>query len=815
MNIKKTFISLMMILSLTNIIANAQEAVGTCSYNKSHALEALLKNQKLSHEKALIGDTIHISNYTIYIDTTRFSDSTIWGHTNMEVVSKMNNVNNITLNLLNMTIDSISSNNIPITNYTYNSPNLYITTPSTMNINDSIPLKIYYHGHPKEDLSGWGGFYWVGGYAFSVGVAFTAIPHNFGRCWYPCIDEFTDKSFYEFYVACDTPNNAVCNGLLLNTINNLNGTNTYHWKLNEAIPSYLSCMAVGPFYTLQRTADGIPVKWFLPAADTNSTLATFINLNAVLANDTSHWGPYRWEKIGYVETPINIGGMEHATAINIGSAFMNGTLTYEYLYAHELSHHWFGDLITCKTAADMWLNEGWACYNESFFYQAIYGETTYRNWHRTNHRKVLQFAHIVDSAYLTLNNIPIWDTYDDLNVYQKGADMVRNIRNYMGDSLFFPSVRGYLNDFAWGNPSSYDLMNKLTQYSGIDMTRFFNDWIFQPGFPHYSIDSVTSVPNGNNFDVTVYTRQRHKGTTHNTIMPVDITFADGVDSVTNSVVIDTNLNSFNFTLPFNPTWTAIDRNEKVAHAVSCYERYIDTTGSFSFPETNATLISLNAGTGNNFVRIEHNWVAPDGFKRTNPGIRLSDYHYYKVDGIFSPGFVAKSIILYNGKNDLTSGYIDNTLITGTEDSLVLLYRANTADDWHLVSDYTKNMGNVLDKAGSFSLDTLLKGEYVFGYYDYTVTGINEIKPNSASTLQVYPNPNEGIVNITLNLNKGEQGLVKITDVKGAIVYSDTIKFPNDKLVYDASKLSAGAYLVSLEIKGKNIASTKFILNHTK
>src|ERR1035438_9759261 len=98
MNIKKTVISMVMILFITTIIAKAQKAVGTCQFNKSQTLEALLKNQKNSKEKSLIGDTIHVSSYTIYIDTTRFSDSTIWGHTNMEVISRMNSINNITLN---------------------------------------------------------------------------------------------------------------------------------------------------------------------------------------------------------------------------------------------------------------------------------------------------------------------------------------------------------------------------------------------------------------------------------------------------------------------------------------------------------------------------------------------------------------------------------------------------------------------------------------------------------------------------------------------------------------------------------------------
>lgn len=816
LNVMKTLeviLALVLVLIMNGAIVMGQDLKSHQDIKKENAMKALIDGhpRNLSSQQ-MTGDTIHVSRYAIYMDTVRFSDTSLFGHTDLEVVSKLNGVTTATLSLLQLTIDSISSGGVPLA-YNYNDTSIIITLPSMLNINDSVGMKIYYHGHPKRDPSGWGGWYWSGSYAFNIGVGFDAQPHTIGRYWYPCIDEFTDKSLYEFYITCDTGKKAFCNGLLLNTINNNNGTRTYHWKLNEPIPSYLACMAVAPFYILNRTVAGIPVEWAVTTADTAHTLATFINFNAVIANDTSHWGPYRWEKIGYVETPINIGGMEHATAINIGTAFINGMLTYEYLYAHELSHQWFGDMVTCKTPQDMWLNEGWACYNEAFFYQAIYGEKRYRDWIRTTHRNVLQFAHIVDSAYLAINNIPVWHTYDDLNVYKRGADLVRTIRNYMGDTAFFPAVRGYLNDYAFSNANSYDLRDKLTQHSSIDMTRFFDDWIFTPGFPHFSIDSVTSIQNGGSYDVTVYTRQRSKGNNHIYKMPVDITFADGVDSMTTSVFIDTVLNTFHFTLPFNPTWTALDRNEKTAHAVTCYEQPINTTGNFAFPETNvASFIPTNLGAGNNFVRIEHNWVAPDPFKGYNHGIRLSDYHYFKVDGVFSSGFVAKCTFSYNGGTSLSTGYLDNTLINGTEDSLVLLYRANTADEWHPCSHYLFNMGNANDKIGSFTVDTLLKGEYAFGYYDHSVASVFAIGSNVLNDLMVFPNPSTGIVNIKYHLKNGEEGLLRIKDSTGKIVYSVRINSSDDTVIYKARNKAIGTYFVSVEVNGKPVQTKKFIIN---
>jgi hypothetical protein len=267
-------------------------------------------------------------------------------------------------------------------------------------------------------------------------------------------------------------------------------------------------------------------------------------------------------------------------------------------------------------------------------------------------------------------------------------------------------------------------------------------------------------------------------------------------------------------LPFNPTWTALDRNEKMAHAVVCYEMKINTTGNFTFPETNSAIIPVNLGAGSNMVRIEHNYVAPDGFKGNNYGILISNYHYYTVDGNFSPGFVGKCTFQYNGSTNTSNGFLDNNLITGIEDSLVLLYRSGTADDWHIVSDYVLNMGaNHGDKIGSFTVDTLLKGEYAFGYRNYIAANVSEIKKSSKNTLNVFPNPNSGIVNISFHLNNGDEGLLKINDMKGKLIYSSKVKSGNDTLVYDASKQPSGNYFVSLEIKGKPVQTVKFILNH--
>src|ERR1041385_8174779 len=147
---------------------------------------------------ALVSDTITVRHYTISIDTIDYAAHTIRGNAALTVMSKLNNINDITLSLLELNIDSIISNGQPLV-YSYNDTSLHITPPATLNQNDSVTFTVYYNGQPHQDAS-WGGFYFSGQYAFNLGVSFSEDPHNFGRVWFPCIDEFTDRSLYDFYI---------------------------------------------------------------------------------------------------------------------------------------------------------------------------------------------------------------------------------------------------------------------------------------------------------------------------------------------------------------------------------------------------------------------------------------------------------------------------------------------------------------------------------------------------------------------------------------------------------------------------------------
>ena len=771
---------------------------------------AIFNEEKAS---ANVSDTIHVTHYNLSIDTINFSAHTLRGSSLLNIQSKVNGVNNITLNLLKMIIDSIKSKGQKL-NYTYiANTDIHISPASLLNVGDTMSLRVFYHGSPQQDAS-WGGFIFSGTYAFNMGVGFDSDPHSFGKVWYPCVDEFTDHSSYEFHITTSATNKAFCNGTLQSVTNNPNGTKTWHWNLNQNIPAYLASIAVAPFYTMKKTYNGIPVEWAIMPTDSAKTKNTFVNIGSALSTFTNAYGPYRWDKAGYVAIPFNYGAMEHATSIHIGKAFIDGTLSYETLWAHELSHHWWGDLVTCETEGDMWLNEGFASFNESLFLENLYGQTSYKNNIRSMNRYVLQFSHIDDGGYLALVNVPHLYTYGT-TVYQKGAMVAHTLRNYMGDSKFFQGCKDYMNNRAFGNANSDDFRNELATSSGSNLNDFFTDWVKNPGFPQFSIDSTQTVNLGNQYLVKVFTKQKQKGNTHTYNMLVECNLTNGVKDTTVTLNINSTTNVFSIQTSFLPSWISLDRNEKICDAISDYEKTIVSAGTNLFPETNASLNVLNTGTANSIVRIEHNWVAPDDFIGQNPGIKLSDYHYYKIEGIFSAGFKSKATFNYDGTYTST-GYIDNTLfpIGGKEDSLVILYRKGAGYNWEKVKGYTLNKGvSSTDKKGTFTIDTLKIGEYVFGYYDFTLSTNKESQLIAEKYYQLHisPNPIKEVCKIQFSIPSNTKGSIRISDTLGREVFQSNVYSHQDFINWDTWQKKPGIYIVSLFVNDSIVKSEKILL----
>ncbi len=733
-------------------------------------------------------DSIHIQRYDIRIDSLSFSQQSLWGVTTLTVESKVDQLSEVNLSLDGFTIDSVLRNGNLIS-HTYDGLNLKILLPSSINTGETDTVSVIYHGNPAQDPSGWGGYYWNGSnYAFNMGVGFEEDPHVFGRAWFPCLDVFTDRAAYDFHIKVSGDYKGFCNGELISVEDHGNGLSTYHWQMDEPIPTYLASMAVAEYHFLERTYSGIPTIWAALPQDTLNVLSTFQHMQEAVDAFVSAYGPYQWDKIGYALVPFNAGAMEHASSIHIGKPFVNGSLTYETLWAHELAHMWWGDLVTCENQENMWLNEGFAAYSEALFTGAVYGDEAYKNWIRENHRAVLQFAHVTDGDYYAMDEIPHSVTYGS-TVYEKGPDVVHTLRHHMGDSLFFMSCKAYMDSLAFGNGNSYDLRDEFSEASGLNLNAFFDGWVFEAGFPHFSIDSFSVMPIPDVFQVEIFIRQKQRGNTHIYEMPIQVNLANADSSMNVWLNVTGQTQSFIVHPAFEPTMITIDRWEKMSDAISDFEHVITTIGTYAFNQTNVEIEVMNAGLNTSIIRIEDHFVQPDGFIGENPGIYLNPYHYWSVDGLLANGFHSTAEFEYNGSANNSQGYMDNDLIL-TEDSLVFMYRLGAGYEWQEVDGYEVVTGaSLTNKRGSVVIDTLKKGEYVLARRDFTAS-ITSFETRVKS-LFAYPNPTDEKVIFELPAGRWNAQLI---DLRGRIVME---KLVSNGFELDVSITKAGNYVLRL------------------
>ncbi|MBL7766575.1 MAG: T9SS type A sorting domain-containing protein [Chitinophagaceae bacterium] len=758
-------------------------------------------------------DTIDIRKTIIEIDMTDFVTHIIYGHSTLDVKAKVNNVSQLIFDLEGLTVDSVKWNG-QLTTYNMSSPNLSINLLTTMQMNDTALVDVYYHGVPVADAT-WGGFSFVGNYGFQMGVGFNAQPHSFGRTWHPCFDNFVERCPYEFYVTTTNDKMAVCNGMLLDSVTNANTTKTWHWKLNEEIPSYLSCVAVCNYVFVTKTLNGnngnVEALIACEAVDSNKVNGSFSHLQESFTMLEENFGTYLWPRVGYSLVPFNAGAMEHATNIHIGKPFVDGTLTYETLIAHELSHHWWGDLVTCSTAGDMWLNEGFASYCELLHQEYTYGYDDYLTDYKANHFNVLNKAHINDQGYRAVANMDSLHTYG-ATVYNKGSDMIHTLRTYLGDSLFFNGLTAFLDSFKFKSVSSIDLRDFLTAYSGKDMSFYFNNWILAPGFTHFSIDSNIVTPNGNDFETQIFIRQRkHKSIDYYTHVPLEIgVYDENMNEIIFQVDFSGRCMELDVTLPFNPVMILVDPHHKLSDAITEEQKVIKSTGSTTFNQAKCKIYTKSVVNPNDssFIRIEHSWIAPDRFKNVSNsnGYILSDSRYWKVDGIHLNNITG--LIQFDYNAGANNAYLDSTWIQNTEDSIRLFYRKDATQEWTFALDSIKT-GSLVDKIGSLYSKEIKAGEFCMGIKrsNYTdpmvsdapaggcgvVTHVSNPVHPTMKNMTLYPNPAHEQLQILFPEGMDPIIAIKIMDLNGRSVYDgwmmNTMNTGQIKLPY----LSPGLY----------------------
>ena len=400
------------------------------------------------------------------------------------------NTNKIQLDLFeNMRIDSIIFNQKPL-QYNREFGAVFIDFPAFLEKNTQQILKFYYSGNPIIAKKA----PWDGGFVFTkdsnqkdfVGVA---CQGDGASLWFPCKDSQTDEPDFGATLKVSVPNGLmnVSNGRFIGNEDLKNGYTRWDWEVKNPINSYDITLNIGDYVRFGENYNGLDLDFYVLRENEAKAKVQFKQVKPMMDCFQRKFGPYPFFEDGFklVETPYL--GMEHQSAVAYGNGFENGYLgrdlsgtgvglLFDFIIIHESGHEWFGNSITSKDVADMWIHEGFTCYSESVFLECEFGyekAQIYINGLKQNIQ----------------NDIPIIGNYGVANegsgdMYYKGALMLNSIRNTINnDTKWWKLILDYTTTFRHKIIDTETVIAFFNAASGINLTPIFNQYLRYKSIP--------------------------------------------------------------------------------------------------------------------------------------------------------------------------------------------------------------------------------------------------------------------------------------------------------------------------------------------
>jgi len=312
--------------------------------------------------------------------------------------------------------------------------------------------------------------------------------------WFPTIDKPNERCTQEMLVTVENNFQTLSNGLLLASTDNGDGTRTDHWRQDQPHAPYLFMLAIGEYAVVEEEWEGIPLAYYVEPAYEEDAKAIFAHTPEMLAFFSEKLGvKYPWPKYAQVVVRDYVSGAMENTTATIFGEFVQKTRRElidnhnDRIVAHELFHHWFGDLVTCESWSNLTMNEGFANYSEYLWFEHKYGqdEADYhllgvRSGYFSEARRAPR--HLIDFHYEDK------DDMFDAHSYNKGGAILHSLRKYVGDEAFWAGLNRYLTNHAYSAVEAHHLRLAFEEVTGEDLNWFFNQWFYDQGHPRLKVD---------------------------------------------------------------------------------------------------------------------------------------------------------------------------------------------------------------------------------------------------------------------------------------------------------------------------------------
>lgn len=410
---------------------------------------------------------------------------TLTGSNSIKVECVQKAVSKITLDSVDLDIEKIQFDG-KNADFTLGEESLTVNLPKEMSRGQMGQLEVFYQCRsPKA------GLYFIKPdkeYPNRATQVWTQGQDDDARFWFPGFDAPGIKCSFEMKIEVPKDFIATSNGALISKDQGASAT-VFHWKSDWLIPNYLVTLTAGKFSEIKEEWKGKTVNYLFEKGLEKEAQISFGKTTKMLDLFSKAIGvDYPYEKYSQVAvSEFVFGGMENTssttqTDVTLHPEEVESNFTSDDLVSHELAHQWFGDLVTCKSWAHGWLNEGWATYMEYFFkeHDLNLDEANYFRF------QDFQFYLDEDGTYRrpVVSNFysdpgEIWDRH----IYQKGGLIIHMLRRLLGDDDFWAATGNYLKEFQGKTVETIDFQRHMEAASGKNLGRFFDQWVFKGGYP--------------------------------------------------------------------------------------------------------------------------------------------------------------------------------------------------------------------------------------------------------------------------------------------------------------------------------------------
>ncbi|MDP2088573.1 MAG: M1 family aminopeptidase [Flavobacteriaceae bacterium] len=387
-------------------------------------------------------------------------------------------------------------------------------------------------------------------------------------CWFPTIDSPNQKSTQEIYMTVPEKFTTLSNGKLISQTKNSDKTRTDYWKMDQAHAPYLFFMAVGEFSVVKDTWKGKSVDYYVEKEYESAAKDIFGKTPKMLDFFSNLTGiEYPWDKYSQiVGRDFVSGAMENTTAvIHAENAYQTKNQLideniWENTIAHELFHHWFGNLVTAESWSNLTLNESFANYSEYLWLEHEYGKDEadahlYEDIQRYFESPENESKNLVRFEYRHREDM------FDLVSYNKGGAILHMLRNFMGDEAFFESIKRFLKQRQYNTAEATHFRLIAEEVSGKDLNWFFNQWYYGNGHVKFSVNYTYNKTNNT---VTVAIKQNEK--VFEFPLTIDIYEPNGVSNYT--VWVDAKEKTFTFNYTTLPKLINVNANKSLLAAIT-------------------------------------------------------------------------------------------------------------------------------------------------------------------------------------------------------------------------------------------------------